>query len=166
MDLHVRLEGRGDLARQIYEQLRRAILDGRLRHGDRLPPTRELARRLDVSRNTVSLAYEWLSAEGLLSGRKGAGSFIEGEPAPRSLRPRVGAPIRHRTIWDSIDAPALRERAPRFDFGVGMPTRRFFRMTRGAACWRGRSDRRDSKRSTEIRPDIRSFARRSRTTSV
>jgi GntR family transcriptional regulator/MocR family aminotransferase len=42
------------------------------------------------------------------------------------LRPRAGVPIRHRAIWDSIDAPALREHAPRFDFGVGMPDASLF----------------------------------------
>ncbi|MGH7489770.1 MAG: GntR family transcriptional regulator, partial [bacterium] len=100
MDLHIQLKGRDNLARQIYAQLRDAILNGRLRRGDRLPPTRQFARRLDVSRNTVSLAYEWLVSEGLLSGRKGAGSFVDGDPVARVARPPAGAPIRHRTVWD------------------------------------------------------------------
>jgi GntR family transcriptional regulator/MocR family aminotransferase len=52
MELHVSLVGRRDLAGEIYRQLRAAILDGRLRGGDRLPPTRELAVRLSVSRTT------------------------------------------------------------------------------------------------------------------
>ena len=54
MDLHVNLRSRRDLAGQIYRELRAAILDGRLRRGERVPPTRELALRLEVSRNTVS----------------------------------------------------------------------------------------------------------------
>ncbi|MEZ5419732.1 MAG: GntR family transcriptional regulator [Vicinamibacterales bacterium] len=49
MDVHIRLDGRGDLAERIFRQLRDAILDGRLRPGERLPPSRELARRLAVS---------------------------------------------------------------------------------------------------------------------
>ena len=53
VELHVTLDGQRDLAGQIYRQLRDAILDGRLRPGEPLPPTRELAQRLDVSRNTV-----------------------------------------------------------------------------------------------------------------
>src|SRR5687768_15597647 len=117
MDLYLQLEGRTDLARQIYQQLRAAIVSGRLRRGDRMPPTRELARRLDVSRNTVSLAYEWLVAEGLLSGRSGAGSFVESERPPRASRPRAGVAIRHRSVWDAIATPRLREHAPRYDFG-------------------------------------------------
>ncbi|MCU1228881.1 MAG: transcriptional regulator, GntR family [Acidobacteria bacterium] len=126
MELHVHLEGRDELARQIYQQLRAAILSGRVARGEKLPPTRELARRLAVSRNTVSLAYEWLVAEGLLSGRSGAGSFVESDPVARASRPRAGVPIRHRAVWDSIDAPPLREQAPRYDFGVGMPDAALF----------------------------------------
>ncbi|HEY7879545.1 MAG TPA: winged helix-turn-helix domain-containing protein, partial [Streptosporangiaceae bacterium] len=72
MELHVSLVGRDDLTGEIYRQLRRAILDGRLPPGERLPPTRELARRLAVSRSTVTVAYDRLTGEGFLSGRPGA----------------------------------------------------------------------------------------------
>ncbi|NUP61382.1 MAG: winged helix-turn-helix transcriptional regulator, partial [Nonomuraea sp.] len=60
MDVHISLEGHGDLAAQVYRQLLDAVLDGRLRSGERLPPTRELARRLEISRNTVAVAYDRL----------------------------------------------------------------------------------------------------------
>ena len=73
MDVHIRLTRRGDLSMQIYRQLLEAVLDGRLRPGERLPPTRELARRLDVSRNTVGVAYERLVADGAVVGRVGRG---------------------------------------------------------------------------------------------
>ncbi|RQX25416.1 GntR family transcriptional regulator, partial [Micromonospora chalcea] len=87
MDVHVSLAGPGDRATRIHRQLLEAILDGRLRPGERLPPSRELARRLDVSRNTVAVAYERLTAEGLLTARVGAGTFVAGEPVARA-RPR------------------------------------------------------------------------------
>jgi GntR family transcriptional regulator/MocR family aminotransferase len=64
------------LTRQIYAQLRAAILDGRLRAGDRLPPTRALARELGVARLTVATAFDWLRAEGYVYGRVGAGTFV------------------------------------------------------------------------------------------
>jgi GntR family transcriptional regulator/MocR family aminotransferase len=64
------------LTRQIYTQLRAAILSGRLRAGDRIPPSRELAHDLDVARLTVATAYEWLQAEGYVYGRVGAGTFV------------------------------------------------------------------------------------------
>jgi GntR family transcriptional regulator/MocR family aminotransferase len=92
-DLLLRLDrtASGDgLTRQIYSQLRAAILDGRLRAGDRLPPSRDLARDLGVARLTVATAYEWLSAEGYVYGRVGAGTFVAvvfaepSLPAPRA----------------------------------------------------------------------------------
>ena len=64
MEFHVSLIGRKDLSGEIYRQLRRAILDGRLRPGDLLPPSRVLARGLAVSRSTVSVAYDRLGGEG------------------------------------------------------------------------------------------------------
>jgi len=121
MDLFIRLEGRSDLARQIYQQIRQAIVDGTLDRGTRLPATRELATRLAVSRNTVSVAYEWLVSEGLLSGRQGAGSFVERNAIARGPEPRAGAAIRHRAIWNRFTPPAPRAASPRYDFGVGMP---------------------------------------------
>ncbi|RIQ36943.1 GntR family transcriptional regulator, partial [Jiangella rhizosphaerae] len=76
MEFHVSLDGPGDLTARIYRSLRDGVRDGRLRPGDRLPPSRELARTLDVSRGTVATAYERLTAEGFLVGRVGAGTFV------------------------------------------------------------------------------------------
>ena len=61
---------------QLSIGLRVAIANGRLGPGARLPSTRELARRLNVSRNTVLAAYDDLAARGLLRGCTGAGSFV------------------------------------------------------------------------------------------
>ena len=62
------------LHRQLYEQLRQAILDGRLAAGTRLPSTRTLARALSISRTVTSAAYDELFAEGYLEGRQGSGT--------------------------------------------------------------------------------------------
>ncbi len=51
MELQLILDGRHDLVGQLYRQLRDAILHGRLATGDRLPATRYLAERLEVSRS-------------------------------------------------------------------------------------------------------------------
>lgn len=64
------------LYRQLYFAIRELILSGRLRPGARLPATRTLARDLGVSRNTVLAAFEQLHAEGYVTGRVGAGSFV------------------------------------------------------------------------------------------
>ncbi len=131
MDFHVTLTGRGDLAARIYRQLLEAILDGRLRAGERLPPTRELARRLEVSRNTVAVAYERLTAEGFVTARVGAGTFVCADPLARP-RPRrapgdlarnapEGGGVGPRPLWRSIPLwPEPRAQAP-YDFQVGVP---------------------------------------------
>src|SRR5215468_115352 len=64
------------LHRQLYDGYREAIVDGRLRPGQRLPSTRILARELQISRMPVVLAFEQLVAEGYLQSRVGAGSFV------------------------------------------------------------------------------------------
>lgn len=123
MDLHVKLEGSKDLSGQIYQQIRTAILDGRLKRGSRLPPTRELARRLAVSRNTIGVAYERLTSEGLLSGRAGAGSFVEAVPASGSRSRKAGeAALPLRGIWSKVHGPFEGLAPPKpYDFRVGVP---------------------------------------------
>jgi GntR family transcriptional regulator/MocR family aminotransferase len=64
------------LHRQLYVALREAVLHGRIAPGMRLPSTRDLARELSVSRNTVVNAFEQLLAEGYLSGRVGSGTYV------------------------------------------------------------------------------------------
>jgi GntR family transcriptional regulator/MocR family aminotransferase len=122
MDVHIRLTRRGDLSVQIYRQLLDAVLDGRLRSGERLPPTRELARRLEVSRNTVGVAYELLVADGVVVGRVGAGSFVCAEPLRRTQARRAPSGAVHpREVWRSIPALAGQPAHVAYDFGVGTP---------------------------------------------
>ncbi len=64
------------LYRQLYKLLQRAILDGRLPPGARLPASRVLARDLGISRTTTAMAYDQLQAEGYLQTRRGAGTFV------------------------------------------------------------------------------------------
>ena len=71
------------LHRQLYEQLRELIWTGRLSPGSRLPPTRDLAQELDLSRSTVVEAMQQLASEGFVVGRQGAGTFVNSElPEP------------------------------------------------------------------------------------
>jgi GntR family transcriptional regulator/MocR family aminotransferase len=83
------------LTAQLYEQLRDAITDGRLKPGDRLAPTRALAADLRVSRSTVTEAYGRLVAEGFIEGRSGRGSIVaavEQAPAHPPLTPSALEP--------------------------------------------------------------------------
>ena len=64
------------LYQQIADALRRAVIDGMLRPGDRLPPTRELARRLGVNTVTTARAYRELARRGWVSSTVGRGTFV------------------------------------------------------------------------------------------
>ncbi|HSB14593.1 MAG TPA: PLP-dependent aminotransferase family protein [Bryobacteraceae bacterium] len=66
------------LYRQLHEHVRELIGAGRLKPGDRLPSTRDLAGHLGLNRTTVSAAYELLETEGLIRGHVGRGSFVTG----------------------------------------------------------------------------------------
>src|SRR5687768_9326664 len=70
---------RQPLQLQIYESVRRAILDGVVAPGARLPSSRELADDLGVSRLTAVLAFEQLAAEGYITSRVGAGTYVNRE---------------------------------------------------------------------------------------
>ncbi|MFC4910071.1 PLP-dependent aminotransferase family protein [Actinomadura gamaensis] len=126
IDLHISLDGPGDFASRIHRQLLDAILDGRLRPGERLPPTRELARRLDVSRNTVSIAYERLTAEGLLVARVGSGTFVGQAPVGRVREVPEGDAVRARPIWEALAEPPGEPGTPAYDFRVGTPDAALF----------------------------------------
>jgi len=78
------------LHRQIYEAYRAAIVERRLRSGQRIPSSRMLASELRVSRIPVLNAYAQLLAEGYFATRVGSGTFVcsslPDQPTPR--RPR------------------------------------------------------------------------------
>ncbi len=64
------------LHQQIYSQIRSAILSGRLASGQRLPPSRTLAKSFGLSRTTVTQGYDQLISEGYLQTRPGAGTYV------------------------------------------------------------------------------------------
>jgi GntR family transcriptional regulator / MocR family aminotransferase len=72
------------LYRWLYEQLRGAILDGRLQPGARLPATRDLAEAYGLSRTTIVAAFEQLRSEGYVEGRVGSGTYVA-EVLPEDL---------------------------------------------------------------------------------
>jgi GntR family transcriptional regulator / MocR family aminotransferase len=98
--------GSRTLGAQIEDGLRRAIRNGTLRAGARVPSTRDLARQLGVSRRIAVEAYSQLAAEGYLSLRQGA-------------RPRVSDTVAAGgDVAPQTAAPAV---APRFDFRPSVP---------------------------------------------
>ncbi|OYU44515.1 MAG: GntR family transcriptional regulator [Burkholderiales bacterium PBB4] len=75
------------LHRQLYEALRRAMLDGKLGAGERLPSSRELTSDLKLSRNTVVSALNQLGVEGYLVSRVGSGTYVN-DNLPKSQAAR------------------------------------------------------------------------------
>jgi GntR family transcriptional regulator len=65
---------------QVAAEIRRAILDGEARPGERLPPAKDLAAELAVNTNTVLRALRLLRDEGLLEFRRGRGVTVAGTP--------------------------------------------------------------------------------------
>ena len=88
------------LHRQLYEALRRAMLDGKLGPGERLPSSRDLAQDLNLSRNTVVAAINQLSVEGYLESRVGSGTYVNDNV------PRVNAGAAARPHSRGAPAPA------------------------------------------------------------
>jgi len=77
---------------QLVTQVILGILSGDLAPGQRLPSTRELARRFKLHPNTASAGYRQLEREGWLESRRGSGVFVRtGKDKDKSgLRPAVG----------------------------------------------------------------------------
>jgi DNA-binding transcriptional regulator YhcF (GntR family) len=88
----LRIDTSGDLPlyRQIAGGVRRAVRDGDVDVGDRLPAARELARSLDVNMHTVLRAYRELADDGVIELRRGRGAVVRrGAQGAAPLRRRV-----------------------------------------------------------------------------
>jgi len=74
----VETERHGKTSEEVVSQLREMIHRGDLRPGDRLPPERDLAKQLGVSRPTLRAGIRTLAAVGVLHSKQGAGTFVTG----------------------------------------------------------------------------------------
>ena len=128
-ELALSLPSRGSrqLLRALHSQLRAAIVDGRLKPGLRLPPTREMAAIYRVSRNTVVAAYDLLLTEGYLTAQRGAGTFVAAAlPRKRDAKRAPAVPGTDRRLgafWRTA-APVVASPtgpAPSLDFRMGTP---------------------------------------------
>ena len=99
-------DSRSPLYRQICEQVRAWIASGELAPGEQLPPSRELAEKLGINRNTIASAYDELAKLGDVRSHVGQGTFVA---AGLSESPR--APLRFR-FSRAVEAAAERVQKP------------------------------------------------------
>src|SRR4030095_13642435 len=78
-------------AGRVVEHVRRLIEDGQLHPGDRLPPERDLAVEIGVSRPSLRSGLQKLGALGVVVPRQGAGTFVS-DGAPRLPNGAAGLP--------------------------------------------------------------------------
>jgi len=96
------VEAKTRLYEQVLDRLRNYVVEGGLRAGDRLPPERDLAARLGVSRASVKQAIVVLEVQGLVEARHGGGTYLvrdslEVEPVEQLVE-------RRRRLPDVLDA--------------------------------------------------------------
>ncbi|KJE36050.1 transcriptional regulator [Thalassospira sp. HJ] len=91
--------------RRLYHGIRSAILDGRLHPGERLPASRDLAKSLGISRNTVVTSFDLLTSEGYLETRVGAGSFVARALPDRDMQTGATAKDSHNTATKDRPLP-------------------------------------------------------------
>lgn len=90
------------LYEQVVQRLREHVADSGLRAGDRLPPERELAERLGVSRASVKQAIVVLEVQGLVEVRHGGGTYLRRESL--EIEPVDELVARKRRLPDVLDA--------------------------------------------------------------
>jgi DNA-binding transcriptional MocR family regulator len=98
--LRPRLVGEGPLRERLAGAIREAAAVGELAAGGRLPPERELAAALGISRGTVVAAYRALAAAGAVDRRQGSGTWLRGPDEARSI------PSRGHYLYQAGPAPA------------------------------------------------------------
>ncbi|WP_077193068.1 MocR-like pyridoxine biosynthesis transcription factor PdxR [Streptomyces lydicus] len=117
----------GGRADWLAGQLRRAIADGRLPVGSKLPATRVLAAELRVSRGVVTEAYRRLGEDGQLAGRGRGGTVVVAAPVPAVGEGRPEKAPGHSTAVAFGAVPgadvfdALRAAPARIDLSPGVP---------------------------------------------
>jgi GntR family transcriptional regulator/MocR family aminotransferase len=132
MELFIDPSQRRGVADALFEQLREAIVNGRLRAGDQVPPSRDLAGELGISRHTVTTVYGRLVAEGFLEGHAGGGTRV----SPMALGPlRRERPTELRPLpQTTVDFVTYPPSDSGFDLRIGLPDRTLFPVTVWRRC--------------------------------
>ena len=143
------------LSRWLHEQLRQAILSGRLPAGVRLPASRDFALQYGLSRGTVVGVFEQLEAEGFLRGRRGFGTWVnqlpESSHRTKKFEPTVvKLPSPLTGLSFPQPAPAFRSHEPALD---EFPMAEWSRLT--SRCLRRASTSLLAQRDARGHPQLR-----------
>ncbi|NLD16897.1 MAG: GntR family transcriptional regulator [Tissierellia bacterium] len=76
MNIIIRNSSDMPIYEQIKEQLKKQIIEGKLKEGEQLPSIRYLAKELRISVITTKRAYDELEIEGFINSVQGKGSFV------------------------------------------------------------------------------------------
>lgn len=82
---------------QLVEQIKGAIIQGRLKENDPLPSVRSLAKELKISALTVKKAYDTLDQEGMIATVHGKGSFV------RAINPALKREEQLKAIQEELE---------------------------------------------------------------
>jgi GntR family transcriptional regulator/MocR family aminotransferase len=116
-----RLDPQGQpLQEQLYARVRRAIVEGRLSPGQRLPSSRALASQLGVARGTVDAAYARLAGEGYVLARGPAGTVVSPNLRTDTQLPRPKPAAGSKPAAGRTCAKAAPGTQPR-PFQLGLP---------------------------------------------
>lgn len=111
------------MSHQIFDQVRVAIVGGRLPAGTRLPATRRLAAELRISRTVVLDAYQRLFSEGFVHAKHGSGTTVAELPFGNQARQRQERPAVFLPTFTSVMPPEAEQAGrARYDFRPGLPS--------------------------------------------
>ena len=136
----------GSLQSKLREKLSEAIARGDFEQGQTLPSTRVMAEQLKISRNTVTLVYEELAAEGVLISAQRRGFYVAPDAVSRLPQSQENQPTIASVDWDSklVINPAAMEhithphdwRSKKYTFMYGQHDRWIFPIDNWRKCSR------------------------------
>jgi GntR family transcriptional regulator len=101
LNLSIDTRGAKPIYVQIMDEVRRLIVIGDLKAHDALPSVRQLAADLKLNHNTIVQAYRELEREQVVYARRGHGTFVAEQTAPRAQRDRVLGEVVDRALTDA-----------------------------------------------------------------
>ncbi|MBC6441102.1 MAG: PLP-dependent aminotransferase family protein [Rhodospirillales bacterium] len=119
--IHIERLETSTLQNQIRERLVEAMLTGQLPAGAPIPSTRAMAQRLNVSRNTVMLAYQALAADGYLEARERSGFYVTDQIRDGMVEPPDCGTVSARETGPPVDWASRLRRRPSAQTNIAKP---------------------------------------------